>query len=629
MSVNASLLALFLLLLGWNLPIIAAAAGFTCSSVSGFAYLGGCYFHAINYEDSCTVLCKSLSMPYDSRTLTVIGSQGSLAACNDVLVGLNFGSGTTTASSFIGAPIGCVVYNGREWHYLTPTTADGTFGSSNRVCACTCPTGSYQLPNGDCAGCAANCGTCAINSTNCLTCASGYYGSTCQYLCSTCGIHGTCSQGITGSCACQVGWDGPDCQICAANAYGSTCTLCSLCEPHGTCTPGLPGSCLCDLGWNGPQCDRCTAGFYGGACLPCSGCLGVCYSGSGGNCSCPTGTAGLICEVCASGYFKPSSSSACLPCSTNCNECLETATACENCMPGYYGANCSLSCTSCDVHGACTEGVDGFCECSAGWQGPDCRTATQTAFLGITLYVITGCLVALYLCAAIIYARMIRSKSQHLERKHMIFLALRLPTVFVACFDLVTDIFFAWNVSLTLTLMEGEREAFLAVSIIFLVFAYLSNLGVALVLTWKDGRLGIHPTPLLFSIVAATSLTADFHASETTCLTGWRQFAETRGEKVQTSSHQTSHSGRTLLLLWLLHALGEDVPQLIMQCVFVTRTSAVNTITTLSIMASVLSIVLGSISFLFFTLLPSLQVQKAPPPSTKEYLLASDSPADT
>jgi alpha-tubulin suppressor-like RCC1 family protein len=149
-----------------------------------------------------------------------------------------------------------------------------------------------------------------------------------------CANGGTCTKAGNGyTCACALGWTGPDCEqvdaaacepnpclnggTCSTATGAAACTcpagfegdLCQsaidFCDPDpclngGSCvTFGSGFSCVCPAGWSGDTCDVSTACqdapcANGGACLPVAG---------GRICACEAGWGGLDCDV-ASGRLS-------------------------------------------------------------------------------------------------------------------------------------------------------------------------------------------------------------------------------------------------------------------------------------------------------------------------------------
>ena len=159
----------------------------------------------------------------------------------------------------------------------------------------------------------------AWDPATCLQCQPARFGDACVP-CTVCDAHGTCIEGVDGRCVCDPGWGGHDCTVCAvgwagpacaecaAGYYGPACTSCTQCV-HGTCTDGLGGTCACSLGWAGPTCtvcaagwtgtacDQCQAGHFGETCAPCTACAnGTCTEGRDGACDCDPGYGGPFCD---------------------------------------------------------------------------------------------------------------------------------------------------------------------------------------------------------------------------------------------------------------------------------------------------------------------------------------------
>ena len=73
-----------------------------------------------------------------------------------------------------------------------------------------------------------------------------------------CSGHGTCTNGVEATCACDPGWYGPLCSCNDGSTAAKTCV-------HGDCQ--VDGSCLCHdddvLGhWDGPFCSICAANYF-------------------------------------------------------------------------------------------------------------------------------------------------------------------------------------------------------------------------------------------------------------------------------------------------------------------------------------------------------------------------------
>ena len=151
-------------------------------------------------------------------------------------------------------------------------------------------------------------------------------------------IHGECR--APNFCACVVGWEGPNCDICVPLPG---------CE-HGTCSDAF--QCNCDSGWEGAYCDIPSCGnCTNGNCMHPNEC--VCNNGwSGENCD--------HCEPMAG----------CLH-----GTCMDHPYTCV-CNSGWEGHLCDkLSCHLDCNHGFCYSpgnGADNFCICQSGWRGESC-----------------------------------------------------------------------------------------------------------------------------------------------------------------------------------------------------------------------------------------------------------------
>ena len=57
---------------------------------------------------------------------------------------------------------------------------------------------------------------------------------------------------------CQFSYTGPACDRCALGYFGRSCQhRCAACV-HGACTDGMVGGCACSAGWTGTLCDTVT-----------------------------------------------------------------------------------------------------------------------------------------------------------------------------------------------------------------------------------------------------------------------------------------------------------------------------------------------------------------------------------
>jgi len=195
----------------------------------------------------------------------------------------------------------------------------------------------------------------------------------------TCGAPSTC---VDGSCRCNSNWAGPSCSTCASGYYGIACALCTSCGPHGSCLDGLAGNgtCGCDSNWAGGRCAACASSYYGAACTPCPDCgpHGTCVDGlaGDGSCSCEANYCGADCST----VIDPCVGVTCGAHSTCVGgSCVcagnWTGGSCATCAPGYYGAACA-PCPSCGAHGTCLDGLsgDGTCSCDESYTSSDCTS---------------------------------------------------------------------------------------------------------------------------------------------------------------------------------------------------------------------------------------------------------------
>ena len=226
---------------------------------------------------------------------------------------LRYGGTNSSSSDYVGAAVllrGATVFAG------VPGWKAGTTSTVGSVTAFDCP--RTDPADGSGSGLSCRCESVGFAPSDCEACLAAHYGATCLP-CARCELHGVCSEGIGGACACDRGWAGVECSVCAPNwagadcaacapdHFGDDCTDCDLCE-RGTCVPGRAGECVCNANWSGPTCAECAAG--------------------------------------------------------------RAPPTCDGCLPAHYGAACT-PCTLC-ANGACRDGVDGACVCDAGWSGERC-----------------------------------------------------------------------------------------------------------------------------------------------------------------------------------------------------------------------------------------------------------------
>jgi len=126
--------------------------------------------------------------------------------------------------------------NGHGTCFLGACTCDNFFNVSTSCSACS---GQYSV------------------ATNCTDCNTGYWGNSCQSMCSNCNGNGVCNGGIAGNgtCNCIPNFNTSiDCADCYFGYYGGNCSgSCIInCNGHGSCSQGIngTGSCICDTGFN-------------------------------------------------------------------------------------------------------------------------------------------------------------------------------------------------------------------------------------------------------------------------------------------------------------------------------------------------------------------------------------------
>ncbi|XP_040571520.1 SCO-spondin isoform X2 [Lepeophtheirus salmonis] len=149
-------------------------------------------------------------------------------------------------------------------------------------------------------------------------------------------INGNCV--LPNVCVCDVGWDGPNCEVCI---------------PLGGCKHGRcnrPMECNCIPGWTGGQCNK----------PECDGCVnGRCYEPK--KCICDFGWTGTQCSECKT--------------LRNCKNgrCVTHPFQCE-CYDGWQGIDCSKPICRVPCHpvnGYCDQ--PGECICHNGWSGRECE----------------------------------------------------------------------------------------------------------------------------------------------------------------------------------------------------------------------------------------------------------------
>merc|ERR1711973_622279 len=162
-----------------------------------------------------------------------------------------------------------------------------------------------------------------------------------SYICDHGGMgckHGICR--APNMCACEVGWEGNNCEICV-RLPGCA---------NGNCTNEF--ECNCHDGWSGACCDipHCNSCLHGQCARP-------------NDCICFDGWLGEDCSTCQK-----------MPGCKHGN-CVNTPNSCE-CEEGWEGVLCDQPvCDPPCAHGTCTEGQNGtgnFCICETGWKNENC-----------------------------------------------------------------------------------------------------------------------------------------------------------------------------------------------------------------------------------------------------------------
>eukprot|EP00906_Rhabdomonas_costata_P014781 RCo021216 len=163
------------------------------------------------------------------------------------------------------------------------------------------------------------------------------------------------SLAASASAPCRwVFWRGEGCTDCLPGYYGASCQQqcpggpCNTCGQHGVCSDGFTGTgrCTCFSDrvngyWTGLGCDRCQSGYFGLGCQRqcpgypdvCAG-RGVCSDGALGNGTCTCLSNSLT------GYWSSRSN-------------------CTDCVAEYYGTDCSLRCPEGPNCLRCDRGING------------------------------------------------------------------------------------------------------------------------------------------------------------------------------------------------------------------------------------------------------------------------------
>jgi hypothetical protein len=192
----------------------------------------------------------------------------------------------------------------------------------NDTCITKCPINTFSF-NSICLSCPNNCVTC-LNNYQCLTCITGYFFTSINYLCTLLCPDGFYNDSI--SCfSCPVGCKSCDSKICITCIDGYVLSI---------------NQCL----------SKCLQGFYSNIdniCLSCSAPCLSCYVNPSKCLSCLTGY-NLFNNSCVSscsvGYYSDSSSNSCKNCLLPCLICTSSIN-CLKCFP-YYQLDSSNKCVS-------------------------------------------------------------------------------------------------------------------------------------------------------------------------------------------------------------------------------------------------------------------------------------------
>jgi hypothetical protein len=152
-------------------------------------------------------------------------------------------------------------------------------------------------------------------------------------------VHGDCR--APNYCACEVGWEGPNCDICVPLPG---------CE-HGSCQNAF--ECNCNEGWEGAYCDI-------PSCTNCTN--GQCVTPN--ECVCNNGWTGDNCDVC-----QPMAGCVHGHCVDHPHTCV-----CESGWEGHLcdKPSCALNCHHGFCHASGVANSTNFCICHSGWRGEAC-----------------------------------------------------------------------------------------------------------------------------------------------------------------------------------------------------------------------------------------------------------------
>ncbi|KAH3798892.1 hypothetical protein DPMN_152495 [Dreissena polymorpha] len=271
--------------------------------------------------------------------------------------------------------------------------------SYNCICASKdtcdkCKDGYFNVSNKCFDKCDPYCSTCP-NGTTCSMCKPGRYGPSCELVCSSGCIGGSCNK-IDGRCSCEEKFTGDKCEYCEPGNYGSLCRMhCSYGCYDVACyqSDGRCSRCVSNL--TGDKCDQCDVGRYSISCdKHCSvGCAGrVCHR-QDGSCTCLPYFTQTTCDMCVEGkygyYCNQSCSFGCVDmrCDKIDGHCAcspnFTGYMCTQCIVGRYGYSCDKHCSKGCNSGNCSK-YDGTCTCLQEFSGPTCENSQYNKTYTIT-----------------------------------------------------------------------------------------------------------------------------------------------------------------------------------------------------------------------------------------------------
>ena len=533
----------------------------TCSVQSSSCT--SCQVGTYLYQDTCVAQCPSGSVLSGSQcvpcTLPCATCSGSASSCSSCVSGYSMSGGVCVsnaalcAASSNGICLSCVA-----GYYL-----------SQNQCVDTCPSSTYPTSNGECSSCSPPCSNCVGASTNCLTCINSYlyYNSTCQSACPL----GTYPSNSVACSPCTF-----PCTSCSGSSL--TCT---------TCDPSAPllfqGSCYTACPTNAFQSGASACSLCSSSCLTCSGSSSSCT-----NCAAGQQLYHSDCySKCPSGTYTNGTS--CGNCVDNCQTCSNSA-ICDTCVAGY--------------------GVDqdGLCQAQQAVAGNGLQDDSSSIFylLGFTAAI------ALVTIAVYFYSYSSRWHSSLLKSQYIWTGASRLPFLFAAVFDTISDAFFILVINET----PGADIYFYA-ALAFTAAPYLINLIVALVVGFRNAVEtddNVEQTAW-FAAALLTFFSGDVTQSISVALSVWIVHNQLIDESTNGRLFIYEKSfGSTTALYWAnglfaVQFLLRDLPHMVIQASFLTTYGSSNVIVILALIATIVTTSVGLFSFFFFTFIPLFQVK--------------------